>query len=454
MRKKTLFGFPRQIANIVGNEACERFSYYGMRSILIVFMTHHLLMPEPEAKATYHLFVMAVYFMPLIGGYIADRFWGKYKAILYLSLFYCLGHGVLAAFESREGMYWGLGLIALGAGGIKPCVSSFVGDQFDRSNQHLISKVYDLFYFSINFGSVGATILIPWLLPTYGSKIAFGIPGVLMAVATLIFWLGRKNYVIVEPTGKAGETKFLAIVWHGLKNLPRWKKGSWLDAAQSKFGAERVDGVKAALGCAVIFACTAVFWALWDQTASTWIIQAEKMDLIVMGVPLLASQIQTINPILIMALIPLLSWVVYPGIEKLGYKMTPLRKIAGGMLLTGLSFVLVGWIQLYLDAGVKLNISWQFFPFLILTISEVLVSITGLEFAYTQAPKSMKGVIMSMYCMSIALGNLLAAVVSALNPFDGPAPEFFFYAGLVFAVALVFTVIARFYKVRNFVAST
>ena len=161
MAKKTFLGFPGQFLYIVGNEACERFSYYGMRSILTVFMVNHLMLPEHRSKAVYHFFIMGCYFLPLLGGYLSDKYWGKYKTILYLSLFYCLGHGVLAALESEMGLYAALALISLGCGGNKPCVSSFVGDQFDRSNQHLVSKAYDLFYFTINIGSVASTILIP-----------------------------------------------------------------------------------------------------------------------------------------------------------------------------------------------------------------------------------------------------------------------------------------------------
>src|SRR4051812_41120319 len=115
--------FPPQIKFIVGNEACERFSYYGMRSILVVFMINHLRMSQEDAKAVYHLFAGACFLLPLLGAYISDRYLGKYKTILYLSLVYCLGHLCLASGENQLALYSGLGLIALGSGGIKPCVS-------------------------------------------------------------------------------------------------------------------------------------------------------------------------------------------------------------------------------------------------------------------------------------------------------------------------------------------
>src|SRR5680860_1628269 len=130
--------FPSQIKYIVGNEACERYSYYGMRSILTVFMIQVLLMQEAEATSTYHLFAGACYLFPLLGAFISDRFLGKYKTILYLSLVYCSGHAVLAVWETKMGLYAGLALIALGSGGIKPCVSAHVGDQFKANQTHLL----------------------------------------------------------------------------------------------------------------------------------------------------------------------------------------------------------------------------------------------------------------------------------------------------------------------------
>ncbi|MBY0385606.1 MFS transporter, partial [bacterium] len=171
--------FPPQIKYIVGNEGCERYSYYGMRSILVPFMTaatittvgHYagLGFTNEHATEVMHLFMAVCYLLPLLGAYIADRFWGRYKTILYLSLFYCVGHATLSIFEKYEyGLYAGLALIALGSGGIKPCISAFVGDQFNSDQKDLLSKVYGLFYWMINFGSFFSTIITPWTLDVYG----------------------------------------------------------------------------------------------------------------------------------------------------------------------------------------------------------------------------------------------------------------------------------------------
>src|SRR3954467_13612486 len=162
--------WPRQIKFIVGNEAAERFSYYGMKSILALYITGALLQTKDRATTIIHLFGFAVYFMPLFGAWLSDRILGRYHTILWISLFYCAGHGVLATsdlFHTVDSklvcLYTGLALIAFGSGGIKPCVSAFMGDQFRPDQGHLMRKAYGAFYFSINFGSFFSFLIIPWI---------------------------------------------------------------------------------------------------------------------------------------------------------------------------------------------------------------------------------------------------------------------------------------------------
>jgi POT family proton-dependent oligopeptide transporter len=430
---------------------CERFSYYGMKAILVVFMTDVLMKTAGDAKANYHFFTQACYFLPLLGGFLADRYWGKYKTIMSLSIIYCLGHLVLSLWENGNGLFWGLALIALGSGGIKPCVSAHVGDQFNHTNNHLLERVFSIFYFSINFGAFFSSLLTPILLTKYGPSVAFGIPGVLMAIATLVFRLGKKHYVHVPPSGANGPAGFMTIALYSLKNRRKKKDGQELfDVALAQYKREEVEAAKAALSIFKVFGAVTIFWALFDQQGSSWTLQAKQMNLEVWGIKLEASQIQAANPIMVMALIPFFSYVVYPAIGKLGFEMTPLRRMSLGMILAGLSFVIVGAFQVMLDRGQSLSVAWQILPYLIITCSEVMVSITGLEFAYTQAPRSMKSTIMSFWLLTVAFGNLLVGVIAKLNVFTG-AGEFFFFAGLMFLVSIVFVISAMRYKVRDFI---
>ena len=283
-------GMPPGVPYIVGNEAAERFSYYGMRSILVIFMTKYLLdangqpdlMSKEQANAWFHTFVSAVYLLPILGALLADAVLGKYRTILILSIVYCLGHFALALNDTRIGLVIGLSLIALGAGGIKPCVSANVGDQFGSTNQHLLPKVFNWFYFSINFGSAGSTLLIPWLLQDsrFGPKVAFGVPGIAMVLATIVFWMGRKKFVHIPPAG--------------IGNFVRQFK-------------ER-ENLKALGNLLIPLPFAAMFWSLWDQTSSSWVKQCEEMNLHMFGREWLPAQIQTVNPVFILLMLPLFSY--------------------------------------------------------------------------------------------------------------------------------------------------
>lgn len=456
MAKAASERYPPQIKFIIGNEACERFSFYGMRNILTVFLVSYLLLEhtpgtgerEREAKEIFHLFVSGVYFFPLLGGYLADRFFGKYRTILWLSLLYCVGHAFLAFFENNlNGFYAGLFLIALGSGGIKPCVSSFVGDQFDESNKGLVKGVFGLFYWIINFGSFFASLLIPLTLDRLGPSIAFGVPGLLMFVATVIFWLGRKQYVDVPPTGRNPHSFFHVVV--SAARAPSVKGGAFLDRARGKHPPEAIEGAKAVLRVLGIFSMIPVFWALFDQKGSTWVLQARQMDLNVMGLELEPSQLQALNPLMVMALIPLLTVAVYPAFEKTRFALTPLRRMTLGMVIAGVSYLCVAAIELSLGGATRPSVLWQTIPYLVLTLAEVLVSTTGLEFAYSQAPREMKGTIMSFWSLTVTVGNLLVTGIARLNVFEGAA-SFLFFAALIFVAAFVFGLIARRYTVVDY----
>lgn len=444
--------FPSQIKYIVGNEACERYSYYGMRSILTVFMIQVLLMQEAQATSTYHLFAGACYLFPLLGAFISDRIWGKYKTILYLSLVYCLGHAVLSIWETKMGLYAGLALIALGSGGIKPCVSAHVGDQFKANQTHLLKKVYELFYFMINFGSFFSTLITPWTLKAYGPSIAFGIPGVLMLIATFVFWMGRNEFVHVPPTKSDGHGLF-AVLGSAFKHSKSRKPGQgFLDGAIKDHTQEQIDAVRAVIDIAKLFAAISVFWALFDQHGSSWVIQAMNMDLVFMGQEFEASQIAAWNPIMVMGLIPLFSMVFYPMLDKMGFKTTPIRRMTWGMFVAAASFAMIGGLQMWMDGSeMKINVMWQFFPYLVITMAEVMISITGLEFAYTQAPRAMKSSVMSIWLLTVFFGNMITAYVSQVNFFPVASTGYFmFFAVLMAFFAGIFMFMGSRYKVKNY----
>lgn len=520
---------PPQTKYIVGNEACERFCFYGMRAILAYYMIEELNMSENATQEIIHLFLSFIYILPLFGAWLADRFLGRYKTILYISLIYCLGNAVLAtsdlaaSVESKQIiLFIGLFIIAIGTGGIKPCVSAFVGDQAGGFDSQIMTRIYSAFYWSINFGSFFAFLIIPEVRDTWGYGVAFAIPGIFMALSTLVFWLGRRTYKHKAPAqpeflsilfcrifcgaGKACEkfggaqvaattatalriaafivvapiiitlavmayngaadiatlsglnetqTKLwallavvlytIAIAIAGLKLAATLRVRNFFgilgnmifgkkETTEQLYDEAERKGARNMVRILVAFLLVIPFWSLFDQTASSWLIQGKSMTALnfslfghnfVFG----PEQMQSLNPLLIMVLIPLLTLLVYPKVKLLA---RPLVRMGIGIVLAGVSFGIVAVIQSVLDTGVQLSILWQGIPYLVLTVAEILVSTTGLEYAYTAAGEKLKSTVSSFWSLTIALGNVLVICITSV--ITGASTEAFILYGILSAV--------------------
>jgi POT family proton-dependent oligopeptide transporter len=470
----TKSGFPKGLPFIVSNEAAERFSFYGMSSILPTFLVaqffnpHHLkgleTFAEAKANAQTHFFVTLAYFLPLLGGMAADWFFGKYKVILYVSIVYCFGHLLLSILdENLNGFIWGLVLIAIGAGGIKSCVSANLGDQFTYQNQHLLSKAYGWFYFSINVGSVLATVFIPYVYHVYGPKWAFGIPGILMAMATLIFVSGRKTYRIIPPKGIKKDNFWVVHVclirifirsWFGKKKVQK----PWKAQLQNRFSEDTLDGVEALWRILLVLLFVPIFWAMWYQSLSEWVIQAYHLNLStgIQGLTLLPEQVQTLNPFFLVTGIPLFTYLIYPKLEKFGIKVSPLRKIGSGLFFIGLSFVVIALVQARVDLGEHPTVYWQLLAYLLVSISEILISVTCLEYAYTQSPASMKSTMTAIWWLTLSIGNLFTALVNKsisekgiFSSFTG-ARYYWLFVWILLGFFLIFVLVSKNIKEKTY----
>ncbi|MBF5041121.1 POT family MFS transporter [Aggregicoccus sp. 17bor-14] len=438
---------PPQARYIVGTEGCERFSYYGMTAILVLYMAKHLGFDEVEAREKYHWFNFGAYFAPLLGGFLADRFLGRYATILFVSLGYVLGHALLAVVPGSLGLYVGCLFIAMGAGGIKPCVSTFMGDQFGPEKQHLVEKAYGWFYFAINVGSVLGVLLIPKVLDWYGPHWAFGLPGIAMALALLVFYLGRRQYVKPPPTGP-NPHGFLRVSLAALGAKPAPGQ-SRLDSLRGRFPAEAVDGVRAAIRIVFVFSLVSVFWALYFQYGSSWTLQADKMGLgLPGGMRMSAGQLSSYASAWVLVLIPVMNRL-YDVLRRRGLEVTPLRKMTAGMFIAALAFLTAALVEHRIQSGHAPHALWQGVQYFFLGVAEVLISVTGLEFAFTQAPPSMKSVIMGFWFVFIAVGNAITALVPLFVPFTGVA-YYLFFSALMVVFAVLFALVARWYKPVDF----
>jgi POT family proton-dependent oligopeptide transporter len=467
---------PAGIPFIIANELAERFCYYGINSILTVYMVQHLHFPEAQATIWQTLFKFGAYFFPFFAAILADVFWGKFKTIMFLALFYCAGCLVVAVMGGSWGLALGLGLTAFGTG-IKSCVSTNVGDQFTTKNQHLISKAFSYFYFSINFGSSISIFMCPIWLDAYGPRVAFGIPAVSMLLATVVFWMGRKRFTVIPPAMKARQnrgalafalcfapvlviTGWVFIATHksalaavavllaqmalviylclntGLRRALPAELIAWLE--QSFTG----ESLKLVLKLGFIYYIfVAIFWSLWEQSnGQTWTLQATS-DLMekhlfsfLKGVPgldalagweILPAQLTVVNGLFILAMIPVFTFIVFPLWGRL-FRITALRKICVGLFVIGASFGIIGWIENEIFHGRSVNAWWQILAYGVLSASEVLISITALEFAYSQAPLKMKSFMMAaMYLFSVSVGQAFTVQVNTrmIEPLQATAVQ-------------------------------
>jgi len=667
--QKQLFGYPVQVYFILGNEFCERFSYYGMHAILVIYLMSMLKMSKDDATAVYHAFNMLCYFSPIFGAIIADSFWGKYKTILYVSLIYALGN-IVVSFTAVPsilqvvqiyGPYIGLILIAIGTGGIKPCVSAFGGDQFDVGQEDKLQSFFSIFYFAINFGSLIATLLTPVLradVNCFGYDcypLAFGVPAILMILSLILFVCGSSLYRKFPPEGNV-VVEVSSCVGNAIKNRLKHcgsgvKKDHWIEWATDEYSPILKSDIKALFKVLFMFLPLPVFWTLFDQQGSRWTLQAIEMNGDVGWIGTIKpDQMQALNPVFVMILIPFAETVFYPLTKMCGILTKPLQRMGSGMSLVALSFVFAGYLQVHMEGKstvanlpptgyanyriintvpcdinvfcadfknqnvsipyqhatdyfavpaksnkisfnslcppkmsleetvtvselnsytlvigtnhsklsvkqleddvtplaygrskvrfihtggsvadhitVKMNrtlsinitsgsipqyiniisknyhvraaahgtndalalnkikfekggiytvviqpnkkldglqffvyedvsprpvsILWQIPQYIVITFGEVMFSITGLEFAYSQSPPSMKSCIMAAWLLTVSMGNLLVVILAGFKLTEDMAKEFFFFAGFLGVTVLIFAIMSYFYKYVNY----
>ncbi|XP_055398870.1 solute carrier family 15 member 1 isoform X3 [Bubalus kerabau] len=337
---QSCFGYPLSIFFIVVNEFCERFSYYGMRALLILYFQRFLGWNDNLGTAIYHTFVALCYLTPILGALIADSWLGKFKALSMI----------------------GLVLIALGTGGIKPCVSAFGGDQFEEGQEKQRNRFFSIFYLAINAGSLLSTIITPMLrVQVCGihSKqacypLAFGVPAALMAVSLIVFVIGSGMYKKVQPQGNI-MSKVARCIGFAIKNRIRHrskkfpKREHWLDWASEKYNERLISQIKMVTRVMFLYIPLPMFWALFDQQGSRWTLQATTMSGKIGIIEIQPDQMQTVNAILIVIMVPIVDAVVYPLIAKCGLNFTSLKKMTVGMFLASMAFVAAAIVQVEID---------------------------------------------------------------------------------------------------------
>uniref|UniRef100_A0A672IG49 Solute carrier family 15 member 1-like n=1 Tax=Salarias fasciatus TaxID=181472 RepID=A0A672IG49_SALFA len=374
-KSKEVCGYPLSIFFIIVNEFCERFSYYGMRAVLVLYFKYFLRWDDDLATSIYHTFVALCYLTPILGAIVADSWLGKFKTIIYLSIVYAVGQVAMAVSAihditdaDRDGTpdnmtfhvamsMTGLFLIALGTGGIKPCVSAFGGDQFSDHQERQRSTFFSVFYLCINGGSLLSTIITPLLRAQdcgiYTQQkcyaLAFGVPAALMVVSLVVFIVGSGMYYKAKPQGNI-MLDVCKCIGFSIKNRYRHrgkqfpKRAHWLDWAEEKYDKLLIAQIKMVLKVLFLYIPLPMFWTLFDQKGSRWTLQKPSYD-----PSWNRGKLFTVNPILILTLVPIMDSVIYPLIRKCGLNFTPLKRMTVGMLLAASAFVSAALVQVEID---------------------------------------------------------------------------------------------------------
>jgi len=407
---------------IFWGEFAERCSYYGMRAILPLYLTTILKMPDTTAGPIFYWFKMSCYFLPLVGGYLADRFLGKYWTIVGFSVPYVLGHFILGI-PNITALTIALLLLATGSGVTKPNISTLMGLTYDQQRpgqEALRSAAFNWFYFAINIGAVLSTFTMPSLRDKYGYAIAFQFPAWLMVAALLVFASGKRYFAVEKLEHR--------------RTTPEERKQQW-QTLRRLFG---------------IFGLMVFFWTGYEQNDSQWVFFArDYVDRSIPGLtnPVAPDQIQFLNPLFVLLTIPFFGWL-FKRIDPTVRIFTPTRKIQAGFILGAAGCGVIAAAG-YLAGSTeeKVSIAWMVVAYLVISVGEVLLYGTGLELAYAVAPKNMKGFTTACFLLTITLADFINSWLSQLyggSLTDAPdkrgplAPGAFFgIAALIVATAAI-----------------
>ncbi|XP_072396365.1 solute carrier family 15 member 1-like isoform X3 [Diabrotica undecimpunctata] len=357
------FAYPIAVFCIIATEFCERFAFSGLRTILSLYLRNILLFSENISTLIYHVFIMVCYIVPLAGAICADAYFGRYSTIKNFGIIYLIGHIVmfLAAVPIIDlspilFSVVGLTLIAIGTGGIKPCVAAFGAEQFSLPDQKkLLMHFFSIFYFTINLGGFVGMMVTPILkkVSCFGDDtcyaLGFGFPAVLMILSIFLFVIGRNFYKLKAPKKKV-IMEFLKCIWYALgMKIRRKGSGHWLDIAKTEYSPQLIEDIKIVCKILLLFTPLPIFWSLFDQQGSRWTFQAAHMNGNILGTLISPDQMQVVNPAMVLIIIPILDRVFYPCLSKYSFLENPLHRMAVGGIIAGIAFLCAGILELVLE---------------------------------------------------------------------------------------------------------
>ena len=462
-------GHPRGLKLLFFTELWERFSYYGMRALLVLYLTKRLGFQDAEAYALYGAYTALVYIGPVLGGVLADRILGPRRAVGFGGLLIAAGHFTLALSHLGGGggavFYLALALIIAGEAFFKVNISTLVGKLYEPGDPRRDAG-FTLFYMGINLGAFAATVLCGWLGESYGWHYGFGLAGIGMLIGLTVFFTGIRNL------GPIGEAPDLARLFRPLFGAVSVEAaiylGGFVVIGAGLVLIQRPETVGALLGLVggagaiglLVYALTVlagearerllvvlalalftiIFWALFEQAGSSLTLFADRnVERHVFGFDIQASQLQFLNPLFILLLAPFFSWL-WPHLERRGRSITTPEKFALGLALLGAGFAVLVVASAYSAQAGRVGLVWLALAYLLHTAGELCLSPIGLSMVTKLSPRQSVGAVMGVWFLAMAAGQFLAGKFAGLasGPAEaGTAKGLLAFAGLFGILALI-----------------
>jgi POT family proton-dependent oligopeptide transporter len=442
----SFFGHPRGLATLFFTEMWERFTYYGMRAVLVLFLVGAVSsggfgIDDKTAAAIYGLYTAGVYLAALPGGWIADRLIGARRAVLIGGIGIALGNTLLAASTTPRGFYLGLVVIVLGVGLLKPNVSAMVAELYPEGGARLDAG-FTVFYMGINLGATLGPLITGEAQTLIGPRAGFAVAALFMAAGVLQYhltqgYLGRAGQFVAPPPGASGNRKPWRGFWIALAV-------AGLALAASSLGWVPLDPVSLARASTLVITATAVlyfaylfiagnlapeekrhalvivvlflgsvlFWSGYEQAGSSLNLFAERYTDRVLGsfvIP--ASWFQSLNPAFVIAFAPFVAWL-WIALGRRHLSPSAPAKFAIGVILMGSGFVVMAIAASIVAHGSKVLPYWLIATYLVHTLAELCLSPVGLSYVTKLSPKRLVGQMMGMWFLSLSLGNLAAGLIA------------------------------------------
>ncbi|CAG9803483.1 unnamed protein product [Chironomus riparius] len=453
----------KSVYYIVASISLERFCTAGILTILPLFLYQKLGLDHNVSTSIFHIFECMMLIFTVFGAIIADTWVGLYQSVIGMSVVYVAGLALIstAMIETLEFpvytlVSFGLIVMMIGSGSLKNNLNAFGGAQHKLPEQKKqLERYFSVQYFGVKCGSFLSRILFPIVredIKCFGKNdcysMTFGIPMTIMLISLVIFLIGSSRYIKNKPNGN-----MLVMVVKCIKNALTEKskikatekeRKHWLDYAEEKYGKKLVMETRAALKVIMISLPVPIFWACLMQQRSRWIFQAVRMDGNLGWFNIKPDQMIVFNSLLSISMIPFLDKLVYPFLEKIGIKTMLQRLIFGGILIV-IAFILSAIVEVQIQNN-RISMLWQVPQFFIISIAEIFTYLSHLNFAYKEAPASMKPVMMSLLYLSMAGGDLIVAIISGISVFPSQVFEFSFFACLMLVNIIVLIFLTRRYK--------